>query len=410
MQNLNSSYISLFSGAGGLDLGLERAGWRTAYASDNDAAAVATLTANVGKHIGAGLRAFQDAFIEQADIRNLDARNVLSKAGLSRGNVQILAGGPPCQSWSSAGHQLGFDDPRGKLFDDFLRIADGLDARWLMLENVRGLLTARGPDGQPGSALQHIRRNLLKVGYQTTVALMNAADFGVPQRRVRLIMIGFRAGDLPEFPVPTHAKKPSYGESPWVPLRAALETIGTLDHTEVFRPTGKLAAELANVPAGRGVKSPGKAERTRPGGHWGYKQGAFVADPDQSARTVTASSQQDWIRDPQLGLRRLCPRECAAIQGFPVSWEFVGSQVAQYRLIGNAVPPNLAEALGRSLLTQEANKHAFCPQEIADLIPLPANLTQYVNYTVREEASNGSSRRATASRKPIRSDLLLKFT
>src|ERR1700686_2136513 len=148
------AYVSLFSGAGGLDLGLERAGWQTAYASDNDPNAVETLKANVGRRIGRGRRAFEGAVIEQADIQTLTARSILEKSGLVKGDVSLLAGGPPCQSWSRACHQLGFDDPRGRLFDDFVRVAKGLDARWLLMENVRGLLTARGPDGQPGSALE----------------------------------------------------------------------------------------------------------------------------------------------------------------------------------------------------------------------------------------------------------------
>ena len=314
--------------------------------------------------------------------------------------MSLLAGGPPCQSWSSAGHQLGFDDPRGRLFDDFVRVAKGLDARWLLMENVRGLLTARGPDGQPGSALDLIRRNLLRAGFQTTVALLNAADFGVPQRRVRLFLIGFRSGDVPPFPRPTHSKLPSFeGGMPWVPLADALNAVSGLAPTEIFRPTGKMADDLANIPAGSGVKSPGKSERTRPNGHWGYKQGAFVADPSQSARTVTASAQQDWIRDATRGLRRLAPRECAAIQSFPKSWRFEGNLVAQYRLIGNAVPPLLAEALGMSLLSHARLGELPKAVKFNDLIPLPPKLAYHVRYTAREEASNGQSRREAPKRR-----------
>jgi DNA (cytosine-5)-methyltransferase 1 len=397
------AYVSLFSGAGGLDLGLERAGWRTAYASDNDPYATDTLKANVGRRIGRGRCAFETTFIEQADIRTLTARSILDKSGLVKGGVQLLAGGPPCQSWSSAGHQLGFDDPRGRLFDDFVRIAKDLDARWLLLENVRGLLTARGPDGQPGSALNEIRRKLLQSGFQTTVALLNAADYGVPQRRVRLFVVGFRAGDAPPFPLPTHSKKTDSEDIfPWVPLSHALESVLDLSSNEIFRPTGKMAMELANVPPGSGVKSPGKAERTRPNGHWGYKQGAFVADPTQSARTVTASAQQDWIKDPQYGLRRLAPRECAAIQSFPKAWRFHGSLAAQYRLIGNAVPPLLAEAIGSTLLKHTNLAEWPSATKFNDLIPLPAQLEYHVRYTAREEASNGQSRREGPKRRNSR--------
>ena len=402
MSERSPAYISLFSGAGGLDLGLEMAGWRTAYASDNDPFAIKTLKANVGVKIGQGRRAFDGTFIEQADVRKLDAASVLVKSGMVKGSVQLIAGGPPCQSWSSAGHQLGFEDPRGRLFDDFVRLANGLDTRWIILENVRGLLTARGPDGQPGSALGQIRSNLLRAGFQTTVSLLNAADYGVSQRRVRLFLIGFRTGDAPPFPDPTHSKTQISGKSDWVPLKQALKSVGSLQDDEIMRPTGKMADDLANIMPGSGVKSPGKAERTRPGGHWGYKQGAFVANTEQSARTVTASAQQDWVRDPKLGLRRLCPRECAAIQSFPSTWQFDGPTVAQYRLIGNAVPPLLARAVAASLLGFLKTDGVDAAHVFSDLLPLPDKLASHVRYTVREEASNGQSRRESPKRRNSR--------
>jgi DNA (cytosine-5)-methyltransferase 1 len=230
--------------------------------------------------------------------------------------------------------------------------------------------------------------------------LLNAADYGVPQRRVRLFIAGFRFGDAPPFPLPTHSKTPGFeGAAPWVTLGDALDAMSNLAPTEIFRPTGKMAEDLANIPSGSGVKSPGKSERTRPNGHWGYKQGAFVADLSQSARTVTASAQQDWVRDPVRGLRRLAPRECAAIQSFPKSWRFEGSLVVQYRLIGNAVPPLLAEAIGKSLLKHTRFAELPKATKFNDLMPLPAKLADHVRYTVREEASNGQSRREAPKRR-----------
>jgi DNA (cytosine-5)-methyltransferase 1 len=324
MKSLN--FVSLFAGAGGLDLGLEEAGWQCNYASDIDPAAVATLEANQGNSMSSGgERAFNNVFIEQADVRELQANELLSKAGLRKGEVPLLAGGQPCQSWSSAGHQHGLRDPRGQLFSDFVRIAEQIDARWLLFENVRGLLTARGPNNKPGSALELIRKRLLKAGYQSSVSLLNAADFGVPQRRVRLFIIAHREGDEPLFPAPAHDKDGRFETGvapPWVTLGESLEAIPDVEDQEIIRPTGKMASELEHIPPGSGVKSQGKKEATRPGGHWGYKQGAFVANPEKAARTVTASGQQDWLRDPELGLRRLCPRERAAIQTFPEEWSW----------------------------------------------------------------------------------------
>ena len=204
---MSMDFLSVFSGAGGLDAGLEDAGWRCRYATDFDKLAVSTLEMNRGVRLPSGRKALQETFIEHADIRNLSARDIASKAGFRKGSVPLMAGGPPCQSWSSAGHQQGLNDPRGQLFRDFVRLATDLDVRWLLFENVRGLLTARGLDDQPGSALNLIRQELFRAGFQTTVSLLNAADFGVPQRRVRLFIIGYRKGDQPPFPTPTHAKK-----------------------------------------------------------------------------------------------------------------------------------------------------------------------------------------------------------
>ncbi len=393
-------FVSLFAGAGGLDLGLEYAGWTCDYASDIDADAVATLVANKGRRTD-GIRALAGAIIEEGDVRKLSGKTILSKISRSRGAVPLLAGGPPCQSWSSAGRQLGLADPRGRLFEDYLRIAKQIDARWLLFENVRGLVTARGPDGVPGSALALIREQLASAGWQTKVNLLNAADFGVAQRRVRLILIGHHEGDAPHFPCATHSKDRTAG-LPWVTLGECLTEIAPPSSDEIFRPNEKLHKQLATLPSGKGVKSPGKAETTRPGGHWGYKQGAFVADLDQPARTITANAQQDWIRDPILGLRRLSPRECAAVQSFPPCWQFKGARIDQYRLIGNAVPPILAQALGSALIASD-NSGVAKSARVAPAAPepLPQQLQAAISYTIREDATNGASRRAAPPRRKL---------
>lgn len=396
-------FISLFAGAGGLDLGLEYAGWSCDYATDIDPLAVATLVANKGRRTG-GIRAFENARIEESDVRSLSGGDILSKVGRARGDVQLLAGGPPCQSWSSAGRQLGLADPRGRLFEEYLRIAKQIDARWLLFENVRGLLTARGPDGIPGTALALIRDELRKAGWQTKVNLLNAADFGVAQRRVRLILIGYHLGDSPNFPDRTHSKCGEWG-APWLTLGEQLSKIAPPSEDEVIRPNETLGRQLVLVPPGKGVRSPGKAETTRPGGHWGYKQGAFVADLNLPARTITANAQQDWIKDPAFGLRRLSPRECAAIQSFPASWRFQGTRIDQYRLIGNAVPPMLAKALGAALIATEKSTDSRLGRAIPTASePLPRQLQAAIEYTIREDARNGASRRAALpKRRPSQS-------
>jgi len=391
------SFISLFTGLGGLDLGLESAGWHCLYATDIDGPAVASLHANKGARIARGVKFLADAKVERSDIRQLEGRRLLAAIGRQRGDIELLAGGPPCQSWSSAGHQLGFNDPRGQMLAEYLRLASELDTRFLLFENVRGLVTARGPDGRPGSALAWLREQLFARGWQTKVELLNAADFGVPQRRVRVVLLGHRAGDEPASATVTHSKAPmGSGLAPWRSMNEALAAIRPPSDDEVIRPTGKLALDLANIRPGSGVKSPGKAEATRPGGHWGYKQGAFVADTALPARTVTANAQQDWIRDPERGLRRLSPRECAALQTFPPEWKIEGKRVDQYRQIGNAVPPLLAQAVGQALLESMKRDPITAP---AELTPLPRHLQSAIDYTAREERRNGDSRRSAPVRR-----------
>lgn len=384
-----SSFVSIFSGAGGLDIGLQRAGWDCLYATDFDKHAVETLQLNA-----AARRFHGGGLIRQADIRDLTGAQMLCEMGKSRGDIALLAGGPPCQSWSSAGHQLGFNDPRGRLFEDYLRVAKQLDVRWLLFENVRGLITARGSDGVPGSALAAIRQALFSAGWQTRVELFNAADYGVPQRRVRVVLIGYRLGDLPPIPVASHTENGGTEKASWVSMAEALATLAPLEVEEIIRPSGKLALELEAIPPGSGVKSPGKRETTRPGGHWGYKQGAFVADLRRPARTVTANAQQDWIRDPIHGLRRLSPRECAALQTFPMDWVFSGKRTDQYRQIGNAVPPLLAEQIGKTLREHVSKGSSSLIAGRATVAPLPERLQAAIDYTTREHRRNGASRMA----------------
>jgi len=395
-------FISLFSGAGGLDIGFELAGWDCLYASDIDKTSIETLKENKGTIVG-DRTLMSSTIVEQLDVRETAGTTILEKIGRKKGEVPLLVGGPPCQSWSSAGRQLGFNDPRGQLFKDYVRIAVETGVKWLIFENVRGLLTARGADGKPGSALEHIRATLLEAGFQTEVALLNSADYGVPQRRVRLFLIGFQIGSEPPFPLPTHSKASDSSSKSWISLGECLVGISPLVQDEVIRPNAKLEAQLSTISAGSGVKSPGKAEATRPNGHWGYKQGAFIADLEAPARTVTASGQQDWIRDPNLGLRRLAPRECAAIQTFPASWKIRGKRADEYRQIGNAVPPLLAKSIAIALREHIGNITKTDIEKenvsIRKLKPLSKRLASAVEYTIKEELRNGESRRGVPARR-----------
>jgi DNA (cytosine-5)-methyltransferase 1 len=384
--------VSLFTGAGGLDIGLERAGFRTLAAVDFDSDCLKTLRRNqaagipiVGHDSDTHLA---ESRLLMADIADIGAADLVDRGA----DVDLLVGGPPCQPFSSAGSQRSLDDPRGQLFSHFVRLASELRPRAILFENVRGLVTARGPHGVPGEALDAVIRGFESVGYSTTCRLLNAADYGSPQRRVRFFMMAVRTGELPFFPAPTHSKVGSdAGLLPWISLGDFLRTCQEPDPDEVVRPSEALELQLRGLPNGTGLRSPGRAEPTRPGGHWGYKQGTFVADPSKPARTVTAASTQDWIRLTDGTLRRITLSEAAGLQGFPGAWRFEGPRSSQFRQIGNAVPAVFGERLG-AVLAEALETRSPVSGDRPASAPLPKEFASAIAYTARDDSRNGHVR------------------
>ncbi len=389
--------ISLFTGAGGLDIGLEQAGFATVSATDLDADCISSLRANQEKKIAVIGRP-RHKYLEQtkitlSDISELRGGDLIPDGADSAWTPDLLTGGPPCQPFSSSGKQLSVLDKRGRLFEEFVRVAGELRPKVILFENVRGLVTARGPGGEPGEVLSLVRKSFEEIGYVTRFGVLNAADFGCPQRRVRLFMMATRKHVLPDFPAPSHAKNPDsnfFGMlKPWVTLGRFQEKTPRPNPDEIVRPREDLARLLAEVPTGKGLKSPGRKEATRPGGHWGYKQGTFIADPGLPARTVTAASTQDWIRGKDGSLRRLTLRECAGLQGFPEDWEFKGSTTSRFRQVGNAVPPVFGKILGRQIIRALEVTIPARPQKSA---PFPDYMGVAIAYTRKDHERNRASR------------------
>jgi DNA (cytosine-5)-methyltransferase 1 len=338
----------------GLDLGLEQAGFSVRFAADNMPAALATARAN-----RPGLHLFGD------DIRQLTAQTVADMTGIAIGELDLLAGGPPCQSFSTAGRRRGLDDPsKGPLVFEFVRLVSELRPRAFLMENVKGLQSAsvkwrQLPYNNNGQVIDDLHGSLFRdlcgrfrsLGYSLGAQELNAADYGVPQLRRRLFLVGYRDCRAVTFPEPTHAEKPGLFTSRWVAIREVLDDLDE-DSSECAAFSERKLKYLRMIPPGGNwrnlprevqLESMGRAFYAK-GGRSGYWRRLSLDAPSptiltepQNASTALCHPTHD---------RPLTVSECARIQTFPDTWTFHGSVRDQYRLVGNAVPVLLAKSVG----------------------------------------------------------------
>lgn len=360
--------IGLFAGAFGLDLGMEQAGLHTVSVVEIDPDATKTIALN---------RPHLSESAVPRDIQRVSAQTLLEEGGrvlnlgrpLRPGEVDLVTGGPPCQSFSTAGKRQSIGDPRGSLFMDFIRTVEEVQPRFFVMENVRGLLSAplqhrphvqRGagflplePDEMQGAALRVILAEMNKIGYFVVYNLLEAADYGVPQNRQRVIFIGSRDSEPVTFPPPTHC---SGGATlpKWHTLREALARL--VDPKPEFIPYSESRLKyLKLLKAGQNWRYlPDELKQAAMGGAYesgGGKVGFYRRLAwDKPSPTVTTSPHQkatDMCHPEEL--RPLSVRECARIQTFQDDWVFYGSTASKYRQIGNAVPVQLARAIGEHI-------------------------------------------------------------
>lgn len=353
--------ISLFSGAMGLDLGLEAAGCRTAVALEKNKAAIQTIRLNRGEALP----------VIERSIEKVRTKELLAKAGLAIGEAFILTGGPCCQSFSTAGKRRSFGDKRGQLFREFKRVVKESRPRFFVMENVKGMLSAairhrplseREPgfpplasDEQLGSALQVICSELAKLKYYVIFGLVNCADYGVPQCRYRVVFIGSRDGELINLPKPTFSQENRPGFQPWMTLK---EAISDLDEEEPeFVPFSKDRLKLLKLlDAGQNWRDlPKRLHRKALGAaadSWGGRCGfCRRLNWDKPAPTLTTdpAGRATTLCHP-CEPRPLSVREYAKLQQFPNGWQFAGTTGVKYVQIGNAVPVGLGEAIGKMLV------------------------------------------------------------
>ena len=395
LQKSRLNVVSIFTGAGGLDIGLEQAGFETKKAVELMSDYCGTLRVNQDAHIKID-GDHNRSYFENCDIINEDISDINPKKLKLDEDIDCLAGGPPCQAFSSAGKQQSIFDERGALVYEYFRILKALRPKTFLFENVRGLVTARGRKAEPGEILDELLKLFNEAGYNCRVSLLNAADYGAWQRRVRCFILGSRIAAAPAFPIPEYAEEPCMSLVPslcrkkWRTLGEFLALHADKDSSNWTLPTPALEAQLKDIPSGKGLRSAGRVETTRPGGHWGYRQGTFIADPDKPARTVTGGSSQDWIRLEDGTLRRLTLKEVAALQGFPEEWQFCGSKNAQFQQVGNAVPTVFGRVLGKTLADYLTGGWKRLPSENATR--LPRSIKAAIQYTKRDSARNGACR------------------
>ncbi len=341
--------MSLLTGAGGFDIGLGNAGIVTRCAVERDRDCCATIKLNR-----------PELPVLSRDICDVTAEDLLAAANLKKGQVDIMFGGPPCQSFSDAGKGHGFDDERANAFIAFLNLIAAIMPRYALIENVRGLLSKPGP-GYPfaGGAMVFVMKRLKACGYHVTFTLYNAADYGVPQGRKRVFLIASLDGALP-LVSPTHSENGADGLAPRPTLGDA---IGGIDSTNIHA-TGfseRLMRYLRKLKPGQNWRdlSPkdqraamGAAYNATSGGRSSYFRRLAWDKP--SPTLLTSPTQKATPFCHPVEDRPLSVEEYAAIQQFPADWRFAGSLASVYRQIGNAVPIGMAEAIGRHIVRWDA--------------------------------------------------------
>ena len=334
--------ISLYSGAMGLDQGLEL-GARVNFllAADSFRAARATIRAN-----RPGIKVLEDA-------SRLTASMVRKAAGLSSADViDVVSGCPPCPPWSVAGKRLGVTDPRGMLLPGFIDLAIALAPRLIIHENVKGLVSAE-LGGAKGSLLRMLVQELRRNGYRVTWEVFNAADFGAPQNRERLILVACREAD-PVMPVPTHSKDGTGGLPVWRTLRDALSGLPSIPCDHVGYSPGMLrfmkhigpGQWWKHLPHELQLQAVTEAYHKGGGGTGTLRRLSW----DKPCPTVTCSVAQKMttLGHPDED-RPLSIQEVMRCQGFPDDWRIMGSVAERYTQVGNAVPVQLSLEIGRCI-------------------------------------------------------------
>ncbi|WP_448983002.1 DNA cytosine methyltransferase [Olsenella uli] len=345
--------VSLFSGAGGMDLGFEEAGYEILAAFDNQPTMVDTYNANLG-----GARVL--------DLATCDFHALASEFANGDCSPDIIIGGPPCQGFTSAGSHF-WDDPRNKLVQNYADALKQFSPRWFVMENVEGILTTA-----KGEYVFEAVKRMVELGYSVYIQKVYMQEYSIPQRRKRVIIVGNREGKLYDFPKPTSPASGQIYRSSSVTLRDAIgdlqdATDDKIDHSPKEE-TGIKLKRIQALKQGQSMKDlpedlqhesfkrrshrrvmDGTPSERRGGAPSGLKRLVY----DEPSLTITSAAPSEFVH-PECD-RMLTIRECARIQTFPDSFAFCGKRSERILQIGNAVPPAFAKLLAESILVADKN-------------------------------------------------------
>ena len=360
--------IDLFCGAGGLSEGFRQAGFHVLAGQDFDEQAGATFAAT-----------HHEATFIGGPIQNVTPQQLLKAAGLKKGEIDVIVGGPPCQGYSVYNHQRGEADPRAGLFREYLRIVEGIQPRWIVMENVTGITSIAG-----GGIVDEIRSAMRELGYRVDMRVLRSEDYGVPQERRRVFFIATRTDAPILFPERTHGPE----LLPFVTVWDAISDLPVLQNGDdgdprryAKRPQNAYQAIIRGdrvIVENHSAPRLGRINERRmkhipPGGSWRdiprelLPAGMLKAKrSDHTKRygrprktdlacTILTKCDVHWgayihpVQD-----RSFTVREAARLQSFPDSFVFQGSRTEQYVQVGNAVPPLLGKRVAEALLLADA--------------------------------------------------------
>ena len=328
------TYIDLFSGAGGLSLGFDQAGFRQLLSVEMESDYCQTYRTNFPHHQ-----------LLQKDLTALTEQDLLNY--LNGQSVDLVIGGPPCQGFSMAG-KIGrtfADDPRNHLFKEFVRIVKTVQPHFFVMENVARLYTHNS-----GKTRTEIIQAFQNIGYSVECKILNAADFGVPQIRSRVIFIGRRDKGKISFPEPFQISHQTVGSAiGHFPKLTAGESNPHVANHEAMNHSAQMLEKMAFVKNGGNRNDIPEPLRPKTGDVRKY----IRYDSNKPAICITGDMRKVFHYEQN---RALTVRELAALQSFPDDFIFCGSKIAQQQQVGNAVPPLLAKAIAESILKMSENE------------------------------------------------------